>query len=242
MKCKSCGAEISELNKFCGICGAANTDDTAEENIFPDVTVSDINTEDKNDEIDDILSKYGKSSEENGEDETTVPESAAREDFEGEDNKMNNENSEYLQQGEIPQNTNAQGSNAQNNNYQAGANPQYGGGNPNMPYNGYPQNGYYAPYGGGYPQAPFPAPYPQPYQQNVNNAEEGKKGRKTKQKRTVSVGVAVLCIIAVLILSAICGYLIETCFRNGINPFNFNKPNGMVLITENNISEEMQNG
>ena len=244
MKCKSCGAEISELNKFCGICGAANiieensSDSDSAETAREDTSL-DMDAEDKRDEIDDILNSYSKSYEKNGEEETTAPaaENAVRETLEGDDSNMKKDDSVYLQQNE-----NAQSNNAQGSNYQAGANPQYGGGNPNMRYNGYPQNGYYNPYGG-YPQPPFAAPYPQPYpQNNSNNAEEDKKGKKTKQKRTVSVGVAVFCIIMVLILSAVCGYLTETCLRHGINPLMPNKTSSIVLITENNISEDMQNG
>ena len=106
------------------------------------------------------------------------------------------------------------------------------------------QNGCYNPYGGYPQQPPYPAPYPQPqpYQQNTDNTEEGKKGKKTKQKRVVSVGIAVFCIIMVLILSALCGYLFETCLRHGIDPLRPGKPSNNMVIVENSISEELQNG
>ena len=243
MKCKNCGAEISGSGKFCGICGAANTEAEEDQRDLPDITATfdtDIDTNDKNDDIDDILNGFERISDKIGEDETTVSEKEVQKNSEGEDDKMNNENNEYVQQNENPQNSNTQGGSVQNG-YQQ--NPQYGG-NPNMPYGGYPQNGCYNPYGGYPQQPPYPAPYPQPqpYQQNTDNAEEGKKGKKTKQKRVVSVGIAVFCIIMVLILSALCGYLFETCLRHGIDPLRPGKPSNNMVIVENSISEELQNG
>lgn len=244
MKCKSCGEEISETNKFCGICGAANT--VGENSLNSDLTERvnegplDIGREDKNvrDEIDDILNAYGKKTDESGQSADSDADGAAQssENAAGENSQTDNPNSEkehsvLLQQNEYPP----------QNNGQTGVNPQNNmGGNVNMPYNGYPQNNpnnYYGPYGGGYPQPPFAPPYPQ-----NNGSDGGGKDKKTKEKRVVSLGVAVFCIILVLILSTICGYLTEICLRNGVNPLKPNKTHSIVLIDEDRISEDLPNG
>lgn len=255
MKCKSCGVELSENSKFCGICGAANTfeedngDSVSVEEVKEEIPAVDNILEDRKDEIDDILSKYDNKSEESvtaayedAQSAVHTSEAAGREDLGGDIAKSEQQDDRPQQQEEI----------AQRNNYQAGANPQYGGNNnPNMPYNGYPQNNqnpYYTPYGGGYPQNPaFIPPYPQGYPQNnpmpnQNNTDTQGKGTKTKEKRVVSLGVAVFCIIMVLILSAICGYLTEICLGSGINPLNPSKTYSIVQLDGNTISEGSQNG
>lgn len=245
MKCKSCGAEISETNKFCGMCGAANTVD--ESSPIPDPTEGakaessfDAVREDKNerDEIDDILDTFGKKSDESGQSADSNGDAAAQpsENPTKEDSDADNANSEKNHGVPLQQNENPPG-----NNGKTGGNPQYNMGG-NMPYNGYPQNNpnnYYGQYGGGYPQPAFVPPYPQPYPQN-NSSDTGVKGKKTKEKRVVSLGIAVFCIILVLILSAICGYLTEICFRNGVNPLKPNKTHSIILITEDQIEKEIE--
>lgn len=257
MKCKACGAEISETNKFCGICGAANV--TEKEGINSDLSEAGkeegdlsatLKEKSERDEIDDILNSYGRKSEESAlsaesDGDAKASENAAGEKRENESADREKENEAYSRQNENPQiyNGHTEG-NPQINNGQAGVNPQYNrGGNVNMPYGGYPQNpnSFYGPYGGGYPQPPFPPPYPQPYPRDANSDNDG-KGKKTKEKRTVSLGIAVLCIILVLFLSAMCGYLTEVCFRNGINPLKPFMAHSIILIDGNQIDGELHNG
>lgn len=250
MKCKSCGAEISETNKFCGICGAANNvDESSLESDLTEAAKEDnslgigLGDKKERDEIDDILNTYGKKSDESGQSSDSDEDGAAQpsENAAGENPETNNANSEKEYGVPLQQNDNPR-----RNNGPMGGNPQYnsGGSSFNMPYNGYPQNNpnnYYGPYGGGYPQPPFVPPYPQPYPQN-DSSDSGKKGKKTKEKRVVSLGIAVFCIILVLFLSAMCGYLTEICFRNGINPLNPKKTHSIILIDEDRISGELPNG
>ncbi len=225
MKCRSCGEEIAESNKFCGICGAPNT---AREEAQNDR----IGESAAEEQIDDILNSYGGKSEEeanswensklgweDGNEEPADKETDAAEDAEGAVGIAENAEQERT--------ADFNGKKSENipQNFQGG-NPQY---NPNnMPYGNYPpynQNGYYGSNMNGYPQNPAFVPLC-----NQNNQNDGKKEESEKEKKTISVGVAVFCIIVALIMSAFCGFLLETCLRNNINPFAAAKTGSVVHI------------
>lgn len=237
MKCKSCGAEIAESNKFCGICGAPNiTSGEAQNDRIGENTAA----ESKDYQIDDILNSYsGKSEEEikskevseitseNSREETAEKEIETVGSTDG--NIQLSNNAEQERTADSSDKKESGGFSYQNKNIQQnyqGGNPQY---NPNnMPYGNYPpnnQNGYYGSNMNGYPQNPAFVPYNQDNQDNDKN-EDGKKG-----KRVVSLGIAVFSIIVALIMSAFCGFLLETCIRNNINPFTAAKTSSIVQNT-----------
>lgn len=231
MKCRNCGAEIAESNKFCGICGAPNILEENAQN----------NPADENGEygIDDILNSYGGKSEEKAKSDE-APEIGSESGGEASQNAVGTADSgeaavHGVQPAENIQEEKAADTDGRKENggfshqrenipqnYQEGS-PQY---NPNnMPYGNYPpngQNGYYGSNMNGFPQNPAFVPYGQ------SSGEAGKKEKRKKEKRVVSLGVAVFCIIVTLIMSAFCGFLLETCLRNDIDPFSFVK-NGSVV-------------
>lgn len=249
MKCKSCGAEIDENNKFCGICGAPNIGNdqvqntSSFENSTEEIGLNNTTAENTEYQIDDILKSYEHKAEEKVSAEENAVESAnevgAEEDrgtgFSEAAEQETDHNAAKKRQSS--DNLTQQRDNIPQNNYQ-GANPQYSV-PPNVPYGNYSQSGYYNSVGG-YPQVPaFIPPYNQNNAMPDNNTDNKKNG---KEKRVVSFGIAIFCVIMVLILSAVCGYLLEICFRNNINPFAVRKTSSIVQIAEAQITGDCPNG
>ncbi len=242
MKCKSCGAEIAENNKFCGICGAPNIVNDQVQN--EETGLNNNAAENTDYQIDDILKSYEHKSEKTVSTKEDTIESASE--VGGEEDRIT-DFSQATEQ-ETDRNANKERQNSDNftqqrgnipqNNYQ-GANPQYNA-IPNAPYGNYSQNGYYNS-AGGYPQgSAFVPPYSQNNAVSGNSADNNKK--KGKEKKVVSLGIAIFCVIMVLILSAACGYLLETCFRNNINPFAVGKTSSIVQIAGTQIEGDCLNG
>lgn len=237
MKCKSCGAELSENSKFCGMCGEPNT-------AFPDPTKA------KEDDVDSILNdiydkqKQKQDNASSGLEEQTeaaaeknqafpspvgfIPSDTAdssqeKKALSGEGNTENIQNSPTEQRIAAPQNGQAsarQGGYAENGSY-----------------------GYNAPYGA-YPQSPAPSPAQAQGVPQGNSASGGssnyppKPEPVQKEKKVMPFGVGVFCIIAVFVLSAFCGYLIELCLGSGINPFNPAKAQSTVQLYNNDFYGE----
>lgn len=243
MKCKSCGAEIAENNKFCGICGAPNIVSDQVQNSEERIGLNNTADENKEYQIDDILKNYEHKTEETVSTEEDTGESANNDGAEDDRDAGFSEAAEQAtdrnaaKERQSSDNLKQQRDNIPQNNYQ-GANPQYNV-PPNAPYGNYPQNGYYNSFGG-YPQGPAFIP---PYNQNnamPSDSTDNKK--KKKEKKVISFGIAVFCVIVVLILSALCGYLLETCFRNSVNPFALGKTSSIVQVAGTQIEGDCPNG
>ncbi len=236
MKCKVCGAEVLENSKFCGICGTRIEFDS-----------NDLQNQEKKINIDNLPSDddviiIGDDDSEDSENSASSISEKEQNDFANSslqqpdtvtNNSVNSMGSketqgeELLSTKEITEENNSSkdsiGDNkdaVKENNGNPSVNPQASE-DKSKAQN--PQYGYYNQY---QPYPPYP-PYPYPYytENNPNPKEESGKKDVKKEKRVVSLGVAVFCIIAVFVFAVICGYLAETCLRNGINPF---RPNSVI--------------
>lgn len=239
MKCKACGAELSENSKFCGMCGEPNTaafpDPTKLEEYDADKILNDIydKQKQKQDNISDSSAENSETAA--GENVWTHSSPASSTDSDAACNSQDKSTS-------APE---ASAKNAQSSPIEQS--PAADGVQESAGQGGFGENGSYGynTYGNNQSSA-----YSSTQSQGISQGGSASNGASNyspkpssvqKEKKVMPFGVGVFCIIAVFVLSAFCGYLIELCLGSGINPLNPAKQQSRIQL-ENNAFYGEYNG